>query len=481
MTVIHKHAATPTSEGLGSADATETALEQSPRRSDCDAMDTMGAAKPAAAPAPVGLQPGIAILARPAPNGLGLQSPGRSEDLSSLSAPMLLGPAAAPAALLEARRQQAVSRAQVALERLSLPHSDADALTPIAAREVAPIAASSPVSALLSRVPRSISTIAMGSYSVAAVHEQGRRAEMEDATAVAWFEEDSLGVAAVFDGHGGAATANQAASLIGPVLQAHLRRIPSNKRHLTDLVVTTIQDAFASVDEDQRGPRRFWHAAGGSPGKIAWRHQPLPSLHRILRNSHRAAVTQAATDKARFISGAGGVPDAAVLRAARSSGSAALVAVFWQDTLYLANLGDSRAVLVRDDGTAWRLSKDQKPEDEMALVQQRGGSVAYVEGAYRVDRAVAMARALGDYTLAVGRRPQVTPVSLLDKDHCALMLGCDGVFDCIHDDVHAAYIHEKMQAGVSPERIASDLVNASHARDSRDNMSVLLIPLKRGG
>ncbi len=473
MTTIHKHVVTLASEGTGSAAPTRPSLAP---LAEQDVASRHRGGRPAGALLPHAVAPAPPALASLRVEAASAVLP----PLPAHTARLLSPPDDGQRTLLAAQMQQHAAREQILQQRRALPRPWVDALTPIDAWEIEPEALRSEPAAKLARTPRSVHTSPMGPYSVAGVHEQGRRPTMEDTSAVVWFEEDGLGIAAVFDGHGTAATAQQAAGLIGPVLQAHLCRIPRAKRQQPDVVVAAIKDAFASVDEDRRGARRMWPAMQRRLFAVLQRRQSPPTLHGLLRRRHRSAMAEAAAQPAGLPGGARQAADPAVLALARPSGAAAVVAIFWQNSLYLANLGDSRALLVRDDGTGQRLSKDQKPEDEVAQIARRGGSVAYVEGAFRVDRSVAMSRALGNYKLAVGRRPQVSHVSLLDDHHVAVMLGCDGMFDCLHDDVHAAYIHENLQAGAAPERVATGLVNAGLARDSRDNMSVLLIPLKRG-
>lgn len=148
--------------------------------------------------------------------------------------------------------------------------------------------------------------------------------------------------------------------------------------------------------------------------------------------------------------------------------------------MYIANLGDSRAVLIDAQGKAQRLSVDHKPEDERHKIEARGGRVVLDRrNTERVDGVLAMARALGDLRLHVGRRPQITRIDLQPQATAQyLLLACDGIYDVLHDDVLAAFISKAAQTGRSPDNIAADLVRAAHARGSGDNLSAMLIPLR---
>jgi serine/threonine protein phosphatase PrpC len=118
-------------------------------------------------------------------------------------------------------------------------------------------------------------------------------------------------------------------------------------------------------------------------------------------------------------------------------GSTACVAVVRkennQNILYIANAGDTRAVL-SSNGQAQRLSKDHKATDpeEVKIVEANGGIIK--DG--RVGGCLAVTRAIGDhalrkfgatcdpYTLRHVLRPQ-------DK---YLVIASDGIWDMVSDD-----------------------------------------------
>lgn len=77
------------------------------------------------------------------------------------------------------------------------------------------------------------------------------------------------------------------------------------------------------------------------------------------------------------------------------SGCTAVVALVTKDRLFVANAGDSRAVLSRD-GKAVDLSIDHKPEDliELKRIQNAGGRVTS-DG--RVNGGLNLSRALGQW------------------------------------------------------------------------------------
>lgn len=68
-----------------------------------------------------------------------------------------------------------------------------------------------------------------------------------------------------------------------------------------------------------------------------------------------------------------------------------------RERLLVANVGDSRAILVKRNGSAKALSHDHKPDrpDEKARIEASGGSVK-IYGCARVDGILAVSRAFGD-------------------------------------------------------------------------------------
>jgi serine/threonine protein phosphatase PrpC len=152
-------------------------------------------------------------------------------------------------------------------------------------------------------------------------------------------------------------------------------------------------------------------------------------------------------------------------------GTTALVAYVFRQRIYVANVGDSRAVIAYRDGRFERITRDHKSNDEieMAAVQKRGGFVA--RG--RVMGMIAIARALGDKSLSeyLGHSPDVFVRPLDDADY--LILACDGVWDVL-TDAEAVRIARSTR---DPAKIAVRLRDTAIDRNSKDNISCLVIQL----
>ena len=111
-------------------------------------------------------------------------------------------------------------------------------------------------------------------------------------------------------------------------------------------------------------------------------------------------------------------------------GTTACVALIINKVLWVANLGDSRAILINRNGENIQLSEDAKAKDELykRSIEKRGGTVKLSKRCHRVNDVLEPARALGNHELrgAVSARPKITSYSLADFSGC-LVLVSDGV------------------------------------------------------
>lgn len=112
----------------------------------------------------------------------------------------------------------------------------------------------------------------------------------------------------------------------------------------------------------------------------------------------------------------------------RLDGTTALVSVVVGDKLFVANAGDSRAILVQRGARVVPLSRDHKPSlpDELERITGLGGKVIFW-GRWRVEGVLAVSRAIGDAHLKpyVTPEPEVTEWEITEKDHF-LVVASDG-------------------------------------------------------
>ncbi|XP_074567976.1 protein phosphatase 2C 51-like isoform X2 [Curcuma longa] len=174
----------------------------------------------------------------------------------------------------------------------------------------------------------------------------------------------------------------------------------------------------------------------------------------------------------------------------RTMGSTAVVAVLGTKRIVVANCGDSRAVLCRG-GAALPLSFDHKADrpDEMARVEAAGGRVINWEG-YRVLGVLATSRSIGDCYLKpfVISEPEVTVTERTDKDEF-LILASDGLWDVVSNEAACKIARQCLNGrmarmfpdavgGSTATEAAALLAQLAVARESEDNISVVVVQLK---
>ncbi|CAN4105391.1 unnamed protein product [Withania somnifera] len=182
-------------------------------------------------------------------------------------------------------------------------------------------------------------------------------------------------------------------------------------------------------------------------------------------------------------------------------GSTAVVAVVTPNKIIVSNCGDSRALLCRN-GIAIPLSADHKPDrpDELNRIEEAGGRVIYWDGP-RVLGVLAMSRAIGDNYLKpyVTAEPEVTITERTGEDEC-LILASDGLWDVVSNETACGVARMCLRSGrqgssandVTPtaagqsssDQACTDasilLTRLALARHSSDNVSVVVVDLKRG-
>ncbi|XP_078429089.1 protein phosphatase 2C family protein isoform X2 [Wolffia australiana] len=156
----------------------------------------------------------------------------------------------------------------------------------------------------------------------------------------------------------------------------------------------------------------------------------------------------------------------------RDDGSTASTAVLVGSCLYVANVGDSRAVISKA-GKAIALSDDHKPNrsDERKRIEDAGGIVMWA-GTWRVGGVLAMSRAFGNRLLKqfVVAEPEIQEQEISD-DLEFLVLASDGLWDVVanEDAILLARGEE------NPEAAARRLTETAFARGSADNITCIVV------
>ncbi|CAM0910387.1 unnamed protein product [Alopecurus aequalis] len=157
----------------------------------------------------------------------------------------------------------------------------------------------------------------------------------------------------------------------------------------------------------------------------------------------------------------------------RQDGSTALTAVLVGDQLYVANVGDSRAIALKG-GKAIPLSDDHKPNrrDEQTRIENAGGRVSYDGYTWRVDGILAMSRAFGNRGLKkyVIAEPDIQEAEV-SSDLEYLVLATDGLWDVVRNEDVISLVG----ATDGTEAAAMELTELAHARHSSDNITCVVV------
>jgi protein phosphatase 1L len=156
----------------------------------------------------------------------------------------------------------------------------------------------------------------------------------------------------------------------------------------------------------------------------------------------------------------------------RDAGSTASTAVLVEDRLYVANVGDSRAVVCMS-GKAHALSNDHKPNrtDERQRIENAGGVVMW-SGTWRVGGVLAVSRAFGDRLLKkyVVADPEIQEENITE-DVEFLLLASDGLWDVVSNQDAVTMVKDVQDA----EEAAKKLTDEAYKKGSADNITCVVI------
>ena len=162
------------------------------------------------------------------------------------------------------------------------------------------------------------------------------------------------------------------------------------------------------------------------------------------------------------------------------TGSTAVVMLKRKKNVWLANIGDSRAIM-NNGHNCIDLTKDHKPDDptEYKRILSLGGKVtkAFSGDVYRVNGSLAVSRAIGDFSLAphVTWKPDITVHSIEDMNHY-VFIATDGIWDVISNKEVIKIINQNAMTNTWKD-IGNSLITLARQRNSSDNISCMLIVL----
>ncbi|CAL4988842.1 unnamed protein product [Urochloa decumbens] len=166
-----------------------------------------------------------------------------------------------------------------------------------------------------------------------------------------------------------------------------------------------------------------------------------------------------------------------------SGGACAATALVKGGDLYVAHLGDCRAVLSRDGGAAAALTADHTcaAEGERERIERGGGYVSRSgSGVWRVQGSLAVSRSFGDAGLKrwVVAEPEVSRVPLAAGCEF-LVVASDGLWDKVSNQEAVDAVSRSRRNAVSVGSSCAELVDMARSRGSRDDVTVMVVDLER--
>ena len=159
-----------------------------------------------------------------------------------------------------------------------------------------------------------------------------------------------------------------------------------------------------------------------------------------------------------------------------NDGSCCIAVVKRGRQLYVANVGDSRAVLCSRDEVL-SLSFDQKPNRplERRRIQAAGGRVVNCFGISRVNGLLAVARAFGDRALRqiIKADPEIITRNLKDSD-AYIVIASDGLWDVVtNHEVKDIVLKSRFDLATT----AQSLTSLALRKGSMDNTTAMVIDI----
>jgi len=169
------------------------------------------------------------------------------------------------------------------------------------------------------------------------------------------------------------------------------------------------------------------------------------------------------------------------------AGSTATIALIIDDNLWIANVGDSRAVL-NLNGLAVPLSEDAKPsltKYQIGVLIRGGRLIHRPDDAPRVKKmkgTLAIARAVGhDEATGINPRAKIVkyPIGESSDNSQHLIIASDGLWDVMSSFQVVEFVQEHALMGKSCSQIARELVETAYMKGSEDNISALITHIKK--
>ena len=169
-------------------------------------------------------------------------------------------------------------------------------------------------------------------------------------------------------------------------------------------------------------------------------------------------------------------------RAVNYTGSTALCGIISKhptsnrNILWIANVGDSRAVMCNNKGETIQLSQDHKPNssNEKKRIEQLGGTIKYDGSDWRIND-LSLSRAFGDLESIpyITHLPQIFKY-YLNKSDKFIIFACDGLWDVFSNKNAVAYVNSLIKKKYKGN-YAKKLSEKAIKEGSSDNVTVVVL------
>jgi serine/threonine protein phosphatase PrpC len=164
------------------------------------------------------------------------------------------------------------------------------------------------------------------------------------------------------------------------------------------------------------------------------------------------------------------------LPCSKTQGTTVVIIIKKNSQIWVANCGDSRAIITCTDGQSIPITYDHKPnrEDEYRRIKASGGFVApsFKGDVYRVNGSLAVSRSIGDLELFphVTWKPEITTLTVLP--HFAyLCIATDGIWDVIQNSEIGTLLQNTTLQSLH------NICRLARKRGSSDNISIITVKL----
>ena len=310
---------------------------------------------------------------------------------------------------------------------------------------------------------------------------QGWRRTMEDSHLVALDlgENKETHIFGVFDGHGG----NEVAEY---VKNHFVETFINNENYKKNNIKMALKETFLLLDRKLQSKEAM---------------KELTKTHEIFVKEYN--LDQKENENENIENNNLNNSDDYIDNLAYNIGCTCNILVIHKNILFFANAGDSRSVLLKNKGEVNSMSTDHKPElpNEFNRIKKAGGKI--LEG--RVNGLLNLSRSIGDFQFKNRRdlkqedqivtcNPDIIFENRSKNDDFVVM-GCDGVWECITNTGISEYIYDKEnnskiykngneKIDLNLVEILEELFERIIAKDENeengcDNMTAILIQFKK--